>query len=223
MYQALKTAQNDIHSVLLKFSDDLVQVSENRAAPTSAAVATSAAVPTSVQCTLDPAIQHAIELIHAKQDNQFRILSSALDTLNQNMARIATILIDQSVTTSTVIPSLQPVGTTDELKNIGIVPSYTLELDESVVEEVDEDEVVEHEVEEEEVEEVEEEVEEEESAQQEEEVEEEEGVEVEEWTYKGRVLFKDSDNTVYANDSGEIGDPIGTYDPVKNILKKLAA
>jgi len=49
----------------------------------------------------------------------------------------------------------------------------------------------------------------------------EEELEVEEWTYKGRQFFKDSDNTVYANNAGEIGDPIGQYDPVKNIVKKL--
>jgi hypothetical protein len=57
---------------------------------------------------------------------------------------------------------------------------------------------------------------------QEAEPEEEAGIEVEEWTYKGRQFFKDSDNTVYANNAGEIGDPIGQYDPVKNIVKKLA-
>jgi hypothetical protein len=50
---------------------------------------------------------------------------------------------------------------------------------------------------------------------------EEEGLEVEEWTFKGRSFFKDSENTVYANDAGEIGDAIGQYDPVKNIMKKL--
>jgi hypothetical protein len=52
--------------------------------------------------------------------------------------------------------------------------------------------------------------------------EEEEGIEVEEWTYKGRKFFKDTENTVYANNNGELGDPIGLYDPVKNIVKKLA-
>jgi hypothetical protein len=52
--------------------------------------------------------------------------------------------------------------------------------------------------------------------------EEEEGIEVEEWTYKGRNFFKDTENTVYANNNGELGDPIGLYDPVKNIVKKLA-
>jgi hypothetical protein len=46
-------------------------------------------------------------------------------------------------------------------------------------------------------------------------------IEVEEWTYKGRLFFKDTENTVYANNAGEIGDPIGQYDPSKNIVKKL--
>ena len=54
-----------------------------------------------------------------------------------------------------------------------------------------------------------------------EQAEEDEGIEVEEWTYKGRVFFKDSDNTVYANNAGEIGDPIGQYDSVKNIVRPL--
>jgi hypothetical protein len=68
--------------------------------------------------------------------------------------------------------------------------------------------------------EVEEEVEEEEV--EEEEVE-EEGIEVEEWTYKGLLLFKDQNNTVYKNEDGDVGDPIGTYDPVKKTLKKLTS
>ena len=53
------------------------------------------------------------------------------------------------------------------------------------------------------------------------EVEEEEGVEVEEWMYKGLLFFKDTNNLVYTNNNGEPGDPIGTYDPAKNTLKKL--
>ena len=50
-----------------------------------------------------------------------------------------------------------------------------------------------------------------------------EGIEVEEWVYKGRKFFKDTENTVYANNEGEIGDPIGVYDPLKNVVKKLPA
>jgi hypothetical protein len=66
---------------------------------------------------------------------------------------------------------------------------------------------------------VEEEVEEEEE--EEEEVEAE--VEVEEWLYKGRSFFKDSNNVVYANDGGEVGDAIGTYDPIKMTVRKINA
>ena len=233
MYRALKTAQNEIHTALLKFSDDMVQVAESRE---------------SRQCDSSPVdpipvvLQNAIQLLHAKQDVQFRVLNGALDTLNQNMSKIVTILMENNatITTSTVIPSIQPVGTSEELKNIGIVTKdeidspqheadsanqeaeaaqHEAELAEAGELEVEESDIeadsAEHEVEES----VEHEVEEAESAEHEED--EEEGIEVEEWTYKGRILFKDTENTVYMNDSGEIGDPIGTYDPVKNILKKL--
>jgi len=55
----------------------------------------------------------------------------------------------------------------------------------------------------------------------EEEVEEEAEVEVEEWTYKGMSFFKDSNHVVYSNDNGDVGEPIGKYDPLKKVLKKL--
>jgi hypothetical protein len=98
-----------------------------------------------------------------------------------------------------------------------------IELEEEVDVEVEE---VEEEVVEEVVEEVEEEVEEEvveEVVEEQEEVEEEEEaeVEVEEWTYKGMAFFKDSNHIVYANDNGDVGEPIGKYDPAKKVLKKL--
>jgi hypothetical protein len=54
-----------------------------------------------------------------------------------------------------------------------------------------------------------------------EEEEEEEEVEVEEWTYKGMMFFKDSNHVVYSKDGDEIGEPIGKYDPVKKVLKKI--
>jgi len=50
---------------------------------------------------------------------------------------------------------------------------------------------------------------------------EEEEVEVEEWTYKGMMFFKDSNHVVYSKDGDEIGEPIGKYDPVKKVLKKI--
>jgi hypothetical protein len=209
MYKALKAAQNDIHTTLLKFTDDIVQLRESNGDSNTLA--------------------NAVQLLHAKQDVQFRVLNGAIENLNENMSKIVTLLSDRStnavVTTDSTIPSLQPRATTTEMNDVVtmasmpvpiVVPSSlvktvsvplvesTVPVDDSLSEiEVDDTEEVE----------IEEEVE--------EEVEDEEDLEVEEWTYKGRTFFKDTQNTVYANDSGEVGDAIGTYDPVKNILKKL--
>ena len=91
-------------------------------------------------------------------------------------------------------------------------------------EEVEVDAEQEEEVEVDQEEEVEVDQEEEVEVEQEEEVEaeqEEEGIEVEEWTYKGLLLFKDTNNTVYKNENGDVGEAIGTYDSVKKTLKKL--
>ena len=67
---------------------------------------------------------------------------------------------------------------------------------------------------------VEEEVEEEEEV-VEEEVEEEEGIELEEFPYKGKVYYKDPNNTLYkmADDGEPI--PIGRYDPSTQKVSKL--
>jgi len=95
------------------------------------------------------------------------------------------------------------------------------EVEESLGEIEQEEEV---EVDAEQEEEVEVDQEEEVEVEQEEEVEaeqEEEGIEVEEWTYKGLLLFKDTNNTVYKNENGDVGEAIGTYDSVKKTLKKL--
>lgn len=234
MYRALKTAQNDIHTALLKFSDDLVDT-----------LKTSEKGPEGPQGpeTDMTALANTIQLLNAKQDIQFRVLNGAIDSLNQNMARIVDLLTttanrSTSLTTASVIPSIQPIGSDSELKNITV--STTVKNDVSEVEEAEEEledaeeevevEEAEEEVEVEEAEEAEEAEEEEvEVEEAEEEVEEEVEIEeaeeaeleVEEWTYKGHSLFKDNENTVYANNSGEVGDAIGTYDPVKNILKKL--
>ena len=230
MYRALKNAQNDLHTTLLKFADEVVQVVESKAAPESTSN------PQGDCCGAQESVSGAIQLLHAKQDVQFRVLNGAINSLNENMAKIVTLLSENRavINTASTIPSIQPAATSEDLKNIGLTEvSEVSEIDaedaedaqqEVEVEEVEEDAEQEVEVEEdaeqeEEVEEVEVEVEEEgveEDAEQE-----EEGVEVEEWTYKGRMFFKDSNNTVYAKDGEEIGDAIGTYDPVKNILKKL--
>jgi hypothetical protein len=130
------------------------------------------------------------------------------------MAKIVALLSENRAVfnTATTIPSIQPTATNTDLKNIGTVEEVEVS---DIKEEENADEVeveVEEEVEEVEVEEEVEEVE----------VEEEAELEVEEWTYKGRLFFKDSNNTVYAKDGDDVGEPVGTYDPVKNLLKKLA-
>jgi len=190
MYRALKNAQNDLHTTLLKFADEVVQVVESKTAPESSN-------PQGGCCDTQESVSGAIQLLHAKQDVQFRVLNGAINSLNENMAKIVTLLSENRavINTASTIPSIQPAATSEDLKNIGVTEV-------SDVSEIDAEQEVEVEVEE--------------DAEQE-----EEGLEVEEWTYKGRMFFKDSNNTVYAKDGEEIGDAIGTYDPVKNILKKL--
>ena len=211
MYRALKTAQNDIHTALLKFSDDLVDTlkTNNEKGPEADMTA----------------LANTIQLLNAKQDVQFRVLNGAIDSLNQNMAKIVDLLTTtRTLTTASVIPSIQPVGSDSDLKNITVSTTAKNNLSEAEEEELEEEVEIEEEVElEVEAEEEEEEVEaEEDEAEEEVDAEEEEAeLEVEEWTYKGHSLFKDNENTVYANNSGEVGDAIGTYDPVKNILKKI--
>jgi len=190
MYRALKNAQNDLHTTLLKFADEVVQVVESKTVP-------EPSNPQGGCCDTQDSVSGAIQLLHAKQDVQFRVLNGAINSLNENMAKIVTLLSENRavINTASTIPSIQPAATSEDLKNIGVTEV-------SDVSEIDAEQEVEVEVEE--------------DAEQE-----EEGLEVEEWTYKGRMFFKDSNNTVYAKDGEEIGDAIGTYDPVKNILKKL--
>ena len=214
MYRALKNAQNDLHTTLLKFADEVVQVVESKTAPESSN-------PQGGCCDTQESVSGAIQLLHAKQDVQFRVLNGAINSLNENMAKIVTLLSENRavINTASTIPSIQPAATSEDLKNIGVTEvSDVSEIDaeQEVEVEVEEDAEQEEEDAEQEVEQEEVEVEVEEDAEQE-----EEGLEVEEWTYKGRMFFKDSNNTVYAKDGEEIGDAIGTYDPVKNILKKL--
>jgi len=212
MYRALKTAQNDLHTTLLKFADEVIQVVESKQAEPI-----SNAIPNAQGgcCDTQDNTSAAIQLLSSKQDIQFRVLNGAINSINDNMAKIVALLSENRAVfnTATTIPSIQPTATNTDLKNIGTVE----EVEVSDIKEEENADEVEVEVEEEvEGVEVEEEVE-------EVEVEEEEAeLEVEEWTYKGRLFFKDSNNTVYAKDGDDVGEPVGTYDPVKNLLKKLA-
>ena len=228
MYRALKTAQNDVNEALLKFADEIIQVVESKASSGKPEGCCGSA-PDGGE-TLQ-SVSSAIQLLQAKQDVQYRVLSGAIQTLNETLSRLTSspekAQGTAAVQTATVIPSIQLAASSNDMKEV----VFTSDMNVSVIDnaeevEVDaeEDDAEEEEVEEEEIEEevVEEEVVEEE-VEAEEEVDAEEGIEVEEWTYKGRLFFKDSDNTVYVNDNGEIGDAIGLYDPVKNLLKKIPA
>jgi hypothetical protein len=169
--------------------------------------------------------------LHQKQNGQFSTMLQEIQSLNTNMVNILQLLVQQkkSIDTVTTIPCLQHTAQASELKDVCISPCITVpELNHvGELSEIPEDEAPEDmpEDEEEDMPEDDEipDIEEEEAPDVEvpESPQEEEGLEVEEWTFKGRSFFKDSENTVYANNAGEIGDPIGQYDPVKNIMKKL--
>jgi len=232
MYRALKTAQNDIHTSLLKFADEIVQVIESKTSSAKPEVCCGSATDGADGGDTLQSVSAAIQLLQVKQDVQYRVLTSAIQTLNETLSRLAAggekAQGAVAVQTATVIPSIQLAASSNDMKEVVFTSEVNIsaiDVEEEVEEEEVEEEVEEEEVEEEEAEvEVEAEVEEEieEDGIEVEEVE-EDGIEVEEWTYKGRLFFKDSDNKVYVNDNGEIGDAIGLYDPVKNLLKKILA
>ena len=175
----------------------------------------------------------ALDALQKKHDAQISSILHAINQLNSTLQKHITLSSSPTINTLSTIPSLNPVANpTEMLSSVKTVqlqvpvtqqplvqPVVELEQVEEVeVEEVEEEVEVEVEEEAEEEVEVEEEVEEEEA---EVEVEEEAEVEVEEWTYKGLSFFKDSNNIVYSNEDGDVGEPIGKYDPLKKVLKKL--
>ena len=193
-------------------------------------------------------IENTLQFLHQKQNAQYEVLVTGIQELNQSLANIVKILSQQTVETATIIPNLAPTAMSSDLKDVCVGVGFShvgnlsdapktldtpmgvdeddeesaIEADGDITPDIEEDDGAEEEVVAEEVV-----VDEEEElvVDEEEEVvvpdEEEEGIEVEEWTYKGRKFFKDTENTVYANNNGELGEPIGLYDPVKNIVKKL--
>jgi len=217
MYKALKTAQASVNESLLKFADDIMQVVDTKGSVSA----------------MDPCVPNytsLLETIQKKQDEHFHLLVTEIRSLNQNMSNVANILMNQTMATS-VIPNLQPRAQDSDLKNV-CVEAHVGPLDADGTEGMDDIEESDIEVDDDDLD-----VDVEATGEatgeateppktpqtpDAEELEEDEGVEVEEWTYKGRLFFKDSENTVYANTGGEIGDAIGQYDPVKNIVKKLA-
>lgn len=244
MYKALKSAQNDIHEVLLKLVDEFGSTSQSvarvdtskcpRGEPCQCALITEAQPQAQPQAQVPndrlEGLENTLQFLHQKQNAQYEVLVDGIQQLNVSLANIVKILAQQAekvVETATTIPNLSPQAHGSDLKNVCVEISHaapsasdapqTLETPRDVDE--DEQSAIAGDITPD-IEEAEEEEEEEVVVEEEEEVE-EEGIEVEEWTYKGRKFFKDSENKVYANDNGEIGDAIGLYDPVKNIVKKI--
>jgi hypothetical protein len=239
MYRALKTAQNEINASLLRMADDFAQLSESKGEPELRNNANQNCNLNGVNAQIQE-LSNTMAYLHQKQNGQFSTMLQEIQSLNTNMMNILQLLVEQkkSIDTVTTIPCLQHTAQASELKDVYVTPvpemNHVGQLDtniseihdldkDSVPEDDHEDSVPEDSVpEDDDIPDIEEEeapdVEVPESPQEEVE---EEGLEVEEWTFKGRSFFKDSDNTVYANNAGEIGDPIGQYDPVKNIMKKL--
>jgi hypothetical protein len=245
MYKALKSAQNEIQEALLKFADETSSVGQKvdtskcpRGEPCQCALITQGARRAEpVEDNRLKDIENTLQFLHQKQNAQYEVLVTGIQELNQSLANIVKILSQQTVETATIIPNLAPTAMSSDLKDVCVgvgfshvgnlsdapktldTPMGVDEDDESAIEadetpDIEEDDVAEDD----------EIVPDDEGAPEAEEVvieEEEEGIEVEEWTYKGRKFFKDTENTVYANNNGELGDPIGLYDPVKNIVKKL--
>jgi hypothetical protein len=196
MYRALKTAQTEVNESLLKLADEIMSATQSNMGVSSS--------DTPARYDL---ISSAIKQLHVNSCAQFQEISEELKELNANILKIADLLVAEkpaSLSVTTTIPNIQPVSSERDM----VESVLEKHIDESHLEEVEEAE--------EEVEEAEEEVEEVEV-----DAEEEAEVEVEEWVYKGRSFFKDSNNVVYANDGGELGDPIGTYDPVKMTVRKI--
>ena len=238
---SLRNVRNEINDVLLKFSEEVLEneilkaktIADIRAAernsPTKDEVS-QVKVPVSGP-TVDQAARNSInELYHSMSnainsldtniDTKFNLLVSMVDRLNGTMSKIVSYLENQtskksndSIHMDSMIPTLQPISNPMDLS---MIPKFSNE--EEVEEEVEEEEV-EPEIEEEE--EVEPEVEPEIEPEVEPEIEEEE-VSVEEWFYKGKTYFKDTNNIVYSvTSSGDPGDPIGQYDPLKNFVRKI--
>ena len=231
MYKALKSAQNEIQEALLKFADEASGCKLN----TSCQCVKTSPVPQVghvTENTYDIArienIENTLNFLNQKQNAQFETLVSELQSLNRCLTNVLRVVIEQSskntVDTESTIPNLQPRANDSDLKNVCVETIHDGTLEQSppsletpqsvdIPQELDSPDMYEED-------EVQSGIEQDDTS-PDVDIEEEEGIEVEEWIYKNKPFFKDSENTVYANTNGELGDPIGIYDPVKKIVKKL--
>jgi len=247
MFRALKNTQTEIMQSLLKFADEITGDSGQK--PHCQSQSQCQASNTTEEFAQIIRTMHLLHQRLEAQNNLLNEMFEMLIRLNKASTsgvnlRDRRAAVD--LTSDVTIPSLQPISVPiDMIEPEATLPQATLprtvvpevtyaqvavsklqapvddEVEESLGEIEQEEEV---EVDAEQEEEVEVDQEEEVEVEQEEEVEaeqEEEGIEVEEWTYKGLLLFKDTNNTVYKNENGDVGEAIGTYDSVKKTLKKL--
>jgi hypothetical protein len=227
MYKALKSAQNEIQEALLKLVDEVASVGQKvdtskcpRGEPCQCALITQSvpkAKPVDDNHLKD--IENTLQFLHQKQNAQYEVLVGGIQELNQSLANIVKILSQQakdSIETATIIPNLAPTAMSSELKDVCVDTGFSHIGNLETPMDIDEEESA-IEADDDNTPDIDEDAEQEEDCPEEE----EEGIEVEEWSFKGRKFFKDTENTVYANNDGELGDPIGLYDPVKNIVKKL--
>lgn len=257
MYRALKDAQSDINTCLLKLVDDITGVTESRTS-VQAVQAVQAVQPVQQKENnqLPDQLQDMVNtlgFLHQKQNAQFELLVEEMRNIKQNIENIVKLIMSKEiVTTDTTIPVLQPTSYESDFKRVFINMDESIsdqenydtsenednqqetqaeeaqaEAEEAQAEAEEAEEVQAEEVQAKEVQAEAEEAQAEAEAEEVEETQVEEDqaeeVEVEEWTYKGRLFFKDSENIVYVNNAGEIGDAMGHYDPIKNIVKKLAS
>ena len=217
MFNALKTAEHNIHTTLLNFADEIT----SSRLPIATPVATPVATPTRPDDSQLLEIAKSLNVQSQLQAARFDTLIDEIRNLNECITNVTKFLTREPLDVATTIPSIQPVAKDSDLKNVYLhidsnENDESADADESVIDTLESPDVDERvdtpDIEEDDTE-----------VMEIEKDDEEEGIEVEEWTYKGRTFFKDSENTVYANNDGEIGDSIGTYDPVKNIVKKLAS
>ena len=228
MYKALKTAQMQIHESLLKLTDDIIQAVE--ATKPELLNSNKPETPSSPLPDLHH-IQHLSEMltyVHMKQETQFKEITSAIEDLNKNMAVLMATMPKATMPTATMPTATMPNAQTSQPSNSQTVsaeftiptlhptsaPSEiisSVKNDESAIELQEDVEVEESDVE----------LEDSEHDVDVQEAEEEAEVEVEEWTYKGVLFFKDSNDVVYSNEDGDVGEPVGKYDSIKKILKKI--
>jgi hypothetical protein len=121
MYRALKDAQSEINTTLLKLVDDISGVTENRTAmaKSEAGTAKSEAGTTT---TPDPYLQelsNSLGFIHQKQSIQFGLIVEELKSMRSAMDSILKFMVTREIiNTDTTIPVIQQTSQDSDLKQV---------------------------------------------------------------------------------------------------------